>query len=725
MSNLATLAQTLQMALKALTMYTEHHPRSQEAIQALATQLQAWLNQHPQLHLAASSGRLFVDGAPIESMTVHMHALQKQLSERQISGFVIQRGVEPDELLAMLRLLILKPSRIEEQGGVARIMSGLNLRHISLSQTQYREVREGEGGGESPRTAPMDAMPLNELQRWQTVLKALLESRPRDLAPDLSFLAPVALELGWGDTPPTPAQVEPLRAALAHCPNDDQLAFLAGLDRVPPHPTSLSLATRALAPEILGRCAGTLLGPEETPNLAPLIRLMAKDPTQWPPDLVDRLKEGTTGLQAWIARMDWSKQTFEEKLRRTVEEDALWSLSLEQRLAFLREVLDQGRLEIFLRLLDQVLKRLTLEDPALREPAALTAAGIAPWVKTPGLPPEGEGALIDGLMAHFGWEGVAGIHRSTQQALATLLSTFVERGELGFTLALLQDLDGLCAFLEANQSWKREALEELRAQLATPNSLKAVVEVCQRPEAPSPIQEILPYLEALGEAAARSLTVLLSEEPDRRRRGILMDLLRALGPTAIPALRQGLNAPAWYVVRNTLNLLAELGDASLLEAIKGTLHHEDGRVRRSAVRALWKLGGPSSVPILTAFLPRTDHETQMEILFGLGQVHHPSAIPALADLARQTGAPLALRIKATEVLGHLGDPSALPILADLLKRKGRIFTSMEPPELRLAAARALVTLQTPEALSLLKTIIDEEPRGGQREAFSALLTPRS
>lgn len=720
MSDMPTLAQTLQMALKALTMYTEAHPRSQEALQALGVQLEGWLSQRPSLHLATSAGRLFVDGAPVEATTLHLTALQRQLAERQISGFVIQRGVPQDELLAMLRLLIVKPARLEEQGGIGQVMAGLGLRHISLSQTQYREVRDGEGPGEPSGPAP-EPPTRNEVQRWQEALQTLLRDR-QGLPPDLGFLTPVAMELGWGAAPPTRDQVEPLRTALAAFPGDEQLAFLAGLDQVPPQPESLGLAVRMLAPEILGRAAGGLLGGSGSGALETLTRLVGADPSHWPQGLRERLQAGSTGLQTWLEQMDWSRQTPEEKLRRAVEEEALWSLTLEQRLAFLRELLDQGRQDAFLRLLDQVLRRLTEDDPALREPAAFTAAGIAPWVREPGLPREGEGSLIEALVAHFGWEPVAGLHRASRQALGLLLGALVTRGELGFTLGLLQDLDGLCAFLEENQVWKREALALLRAQLSSAASLREVVEACHRPDAPSPIQEVLPFLEALGEPAARSLAELLAEEPDRKRRGLLMDLLRGLGAAAIPALRQGLDSPTWYFVRNTLNLLAELGDASLLEAIKPTLAHADGRVRRAAVRALWKLGGPAAIPTLAGLLPRTDPETQLEILFGFGQVHHPAALPALAELAQSPGASLRLRAKAVETLGLLGDNAALAPLGEILKRRGRIFASTEPPELRLAAARALQALGTPEALRLLQAIADEEPRGDAREAFRTLLS---
>ena len=69
----------------------------------------------------------------------------------------------------------------------------------------------------------------------------------------------------------------------------------------------------------------------------------------------------------------------------------------------------------------------------------------------------------------------------------------------------------------------------------------------------------------------------------------------------------------------------------------------------------------------------------------------------------------------------LGDASALPILAEVLKRKGRIFTTSEPSELRIAAAHSLVALGSPESLQMLKAFADDEPRGGERDTFRALL----
>jgi len=194
-----------------------------------------------------------------------------------------------------------------------------------------------------------------------------------------------------------------------------------------------------------------------------------------------------------------------------------------------------------------------------------------------------------------------------------------------------------------------------------------------------------------------------------------------MGPVAIPALQDGLRSTTWYLVRNTLNLLADMGDAGLLNDVVASLRHSDGRVRRSAVRALWKLGGPAAGRHLLACLPGTDPDTQMEILFGLGQIQAPAAVSAVTDLAKNSGVSERLRVKAIETLGQIASPTAIPGLLDLMRRKGRIFTSAEVTEIRLAAARALLAIGTPQAELGLRQIVADEPRNQDRDALQRIL----
>jgi HEAT repeat protein len=145
-------------------------------------------------------------------------------------------------------------------------------------------------------------------------------------------------------------------------------------------------------------------------------------------------------------------------------------------------------------------------------------------------------------------------------------------------------------------------------------------------------------------------------------------------------------------------------------------------VRRTAVRALWKLGGPAAEPHLVARLRDTDPETLQEILFVLGQMRSEAALVPLAEMAQDRRAPERTRLQVLDALAHIASPASLPVLADLLRRKG-FFGGAEPLSVRLAAARALCALATPEARAQLQKILDSEPKGEDRDALHRTVTP--
>jgi len=757
-STFLDLAQTLQMAIKALQMYTAGHPRSQEALGTLTAAVNGWLKERPELQMAASAGKVFVDGSPVEGSSLHLTALVRQLSERQISGFVLQRGVPAEELLAMLEILILKPARLEELGGVAKVLATRNLRYIALSQTQYREVREGAGGEEDTsappagaattvdRSAPRaDAAPeplafdiAEALEHWQQHLMATMQGLTLSAqdgflgfipAANLAGLGPGAQEAGWGSGFPTAVQMESLRQALKNLPAERQLAVLKGLGSLPLAPASLHMGFQALAPEVLAQASTDLLNRGFAwPDLKEtLYELISGSPQRQAmlASLEAALRGQGVQVGDLLRQLDWDSQSMEEKLRRITEEGRLWDLSLEQRLAFLRELLKQGRTEPFLRVLETILDALTHEGATAREGAAQTLAGLCHWICEPGFPQEAEGPILDGLKGHFGWEPIPHIHRSTEESLEALLLGFLGRGEITHVQGLIQELQGLLAFLDDPQEWRGKALERLVERLAAKDALARSIEALHGADPDAMGAVFVPYFGMLGEGSARGLVQILGEEPDRKRRGRLLELIRALGPLALGALREALRSPTWYLVRNTLNLLADMGDAGLLGDVAQCLQHGDGRVRRAAVRSLWKLGGPASVGHLLPLFPTTDPETQVEILFGLGQVQSGLAVFVLGDFARNVQVHEKLRIKTAETLGQIGHASAIPVLGDLIRRKGRIFSTAEPTELRLAAARALTAIGTPPAFETLRKLVEEEPRSRDRDALQQILdTPR-
>jgi len=785
MSNFLQLAQTLQMTIKALQMYTPTHPRAVSSLQSLAVSVKEWLQEQPSLHMAATNGKVFVDGAPVEGQTLHLQAIAKQLTERQIAGFVIQRGVEEEELLGMLQLLILKPAKLEEMGGVAKAMAGLNLRHITLSQTQYREVREGDGGEESQSQGPPATIretPLKSednpaalaaqiqsastplvlglataLRQWKVQLLAASEqlglqasgspsggspageSAPggtgrylgRIPAADLSGLGTFARETGWTDEFPTELQLESLKQAIMGLPAETRLSVLKGQSTAPASPAGLQKGLEALSPELFGGAATELVAQGVAwkslrENLFDILLSAPGKQQSMMADFEAGLRQqglDMACIQDLMKRLEWETQTLDGRIQMVLVEGRLWELNMAQRLELLRELLDQGRMDPFMRILEEVTTHLTVDDPRIREFAAQTLSVVARWTIEPGLPLEAEGLIQTALTAHFGWEPALHIHRSTEESIAGLLSGFLKKDDPVRAQTLLQELNDLCEFLEDRQEWRLQALARLKTRLTSDEMMNLSTASLHRAEASQVLTLFVPYFEFLGEPAAQWFVKVLGEEPDRKRRGRLLEIIRGLGPVAMPALEDGLHSPTWHLVRNTLNLLADMGDADLLGNVARCLDHADGRVRRAAVRALWKLGGPASAPHLLSIFQSTDPDTQLEILFGLSQVQSAEAAPVLGEFTRNAQAPLKIRMKTAETLGHIGNPAAIPFLVDVIRRRGRIFTSAEPLELRLAAAQALVAIATPPALEALRKLVADEPRGQEREALARLVPP--
>lgn len=787
MTDFLDLVQSLQLAIKARVMYTRSHPRARTALEVLAGQMEGWLASEPVLRIASSQGRLFLDGAIVEAKHPHLANLARLLGERQISGMVFLQGVTAQELEDLLGVFTLKPSQVEEEGGAAALLARLNLPHVRLSQTQYKEVRQGDpgtvdlpgapgilqraadvnavataaalealaaslrpapggegagpgqgsgagaGGGHAAQAASVEALAL----QWRDQF-ALLPRRPLSgsgVEPaNLAFLGGTAGALGMGEHFPPATQVEGLRRALLGLSPEQALSVVAGLDTLPPGHHGLRLGFQALAAEAFSRAGAALVAGgapwEQTrevlyesvryaPQAHAMITALERElrGRGVGPEQVARLRE-------LIQQLDWENQTMEEKLRQSLEQDKLWSLSLDQRLRFLRRLLEEGRSDGFLQVMEVLLGALRKDPAGQREMAAKTLTGVTRWLADPGLPPGAEASLTRALAGHFAGEPLLHIHRATTESLGVLLAHHVHRGAPTRAMALLRELADQVARQDPPLDWRRAGLAKLGERLADPVLLRKAAELLHSATPEILAGELVPFFNAMGQPAGQTLMELLGEEPDRKRRGRLLETIRAMGLGALPAIQEGLASNTWYLVRNALNLLGEIGDLTSMNQAVPCLDHPDGRVKLAAARALYKVGGAAAVPVLVGAFPTVNPETQEEILFGLGQLRAAQALQALSAYALDKRNPDRLRARTAETIGQIGDTRAIPVLTELVRRRGRIFTSAEPLEVRLAACRALMALDNVGATEALAHLVAAEPWHKDRTALQQVLDSR-
>lgn len=127
------------------------------------------------------------------------------------------------------------------------------------------------------------------------------------------------------------------------------------------------------------------------------------------------------------------------------------------------------------------------------------------------------------------------------------------------------------------------------AGLLPPPALEKLVESFLQRRADSAwVRTATSLLAMIGPLGAEVALRRLESEPVASNRMPLIRLIRGLGASAIEPTRKRLSDPQWYVVRNAVYILEDLGDPELPAQLRGAIRHADLRVQRAAITAILK-----------------------------------------------------------------------------------------------------------------------------------------
>jgi HEAT repeat protein len=179
-------------------------------------------------------------------------------------------------------------------------------------------------------------------------------------------------------------------------------------------------------------------------------------------------------------------------------------------------------------------------------------------------------------------------------------------------------------------------------------------------------------LVACGDRAVKPLLSAIAEEDDLLMRKSIVDIIVRIGRPAIPAILDSLNDSRWYVVRNMVTILGNIGIPDVAPQIVSVLSHPDLRVKKEAIKGLSKLA-------------------------------HPSAVTALGELCFFPEETVALT--ATAALSLKKEEEAVLTLFRRAVQKNLLF-----PNYRLAheAIDSLRAIDTDQAITALEQILDAQ-----------------
>lgn len=282
-----------------------------------------------------------------------------------------------------------------------------------------------------------------------------------------------------------------------------------------------------------------------------------------------------------------------------------------------------------------------------------------------------------------------------------LINRFNEAGSQGDIFIITKIFD---AYLDAHEQLKEEEFVEFIS-----NSLNRMVEAkeplelllnlaCDKNNKDAASTETIIRLK--GRAASRTAD-RLALEGDVGARKILNSILVRMGKEIIPQLIDRLTDERWYVVRNTVRILGEIGESRGVEdALRSPLVHKDPRVRKETVRALSMIKGPETVNLMRSVLDDIDSSVVEMAEVSLGLLIDAGSVPELIELV-ENRVDSGVRKEAVRALGRIGGRKAVSYLSGILEKRGWMLGSRDD-ELKVMCVSALADIGTPDAIKALE-----------------------
>jgi hypothetical protein len=211
------------------------------------------------------------------------------------------------------------------------------------------------------------------------------------------------------------------------------------------------------------------------------------------------------------------------------------------------------------------------------------------------------------------------------------------------------------------------------------------------------------YLESLGWECLPHITGMLGNLVSKKARLTICDYLARRGGDHLGIIANGIRDKRWYVVRNTVMILGQIGGEKVIEYFAATAGHSDQRVRAETFQALENMHSDRALDLLTRFLTDADPALREMALTSLGRIGGRRPFEAVGDVIRsQTFRDFTLdeQEQYLIVFSHLGGNEVTDFLASIIGSAGWLPSSTKM-RYRLAALKAMAYNKSDEAEKLL------------------------
>lgn len=647
------------IALNKHAMYPGGHPSLGPSAARLLDRLATLFGSRRELHLGVARDRLLIEGMATQPSNPVLSELAGRLHRHQLAAVVILAGVSDTEIGEVLATLAVDPDRSESPVGLRSGQDRPRWPSVRLHPMSYEKLALVDGADSEPD--------INQSVRlWLALAQAALSA---DATPDEPRTAAPGL----------------IADAIA------QRMHTEAYDRV-------------IVDYMLKLSAELRSG--QSREEAEIRRRVSALVTALEPDTLQRLLLSTGSAVR----------------RRELLLTASQGLALDAVLALVEaaartdgEGVSHGLLRLFEKLAAHAEAgtptQRQLADPQLREQIAQLIAG---WtLRDPNPTPYGH--ALARLASTAAQAGVAPERRHQPDPLH-LMQMALEVGVGGRVVAgvaeRLAGNGGLHALLDLLDGAPPNAAARVAWQQVTAGP--ALERVLQ--EVPIDTLALDRLLDRVGTHAAESMLDALALSESSHTRRVLLDRLARLGPAVAPAAVARLPGSPWFVERNLLRLLGDIGVLPDDLDPQPYAQAPDPRVRAEAVRLMIRTGRLRTRAIDLA-LADDDVRVVETGLLAACDACPDDVVPRLADIVDQARDPR-LRDLAIRALGAADHPRAVEVLLSLVRPRRR-WLRRRPPAKSASYLEALRALRHhrahPEAFRALAQAV----RSGDTELVEA------
>ncbi len=209
--------------------------------------------------------------------------------------------------------------------------------------------------------------------------------------------------------------------------------------------------------------------------------------------------------------------------------------------------------------------------------------------------------------------------------------------------------------------------------------------------------EVRAAIVKIGKGVVPELLLTLKEAEDYSLRMKIIDILKNIGKDVLDILLKNIDTPEWYMRKNIVNIIAEIGDKEICPKLEILINDPEDRVRLELVRAFIKLEYEKGLKVL---LKDPAIEIRAESLRGLRKTISNEEISELLAALKDRGD--AFHAELLKIIGERKLTTAYPFIVDYL-RNIIMRDDQIAQELKQIAFSTLIRLSPLE----LRTILEE------------------